>query len=145
MTKKEYERALDYINKASKYKRSDEVEKIKKEIEDDKKFDKQVADLDKLHKENAEMIKNIENNKPQLITNSDNLKIWKVYLLAGKNYIFKINVTEGEEDNVIVDLNNDNIINEVGKGNFANEVEIPQYGWYKLKVETKMGFSWKFE
>lgn len=147
MTKKEYEKALDYVNKASNYKRSDEIEKIKKEIEDDKKFDKQVADLEASKKETDKMVKALEkrnNSKPQLITDSNNLRIWKVYLLKGNN-VFQINVDQGEEDNVIVHLNNKIIINEIGKGKFAGEVSVPEDGWYRLKIETKMGYSWKFE
>ncbi|GAA0780248.1 hypothetical protein [Hathewaya limosa] len=85
------------------------------------------------------------NYKPQLITNSDNLKIWKVYLLAGKSYIFKINVSNGEDSNVIVHLGEKLLINEIGKGNFAGEVSVLEDGWYRLKIETNMGYSWKFE
>lgn len=146
-SKKDYNKALEYVDKASTYKNTEEIEKIKKEIDDDKKFDKQVADLEASKKETDKMVEALEkrnNSKPELITDSNNLRIWKVYLLKGNN-VFQINVDQGEEDNVIVHLNNKIIINEIGKGKFAGEVSIPEDGWYRLKIETKMGYSWKFE
>lgn len=79
--------------------------------------------------------------EPKKITTSDNYNVWSSYTNFSGSHTFRINVTGGDNSNVIVYIDGQLVINEIGKGNYANSISLDK-GWHKVEVESRMGYEW---